>query len=480
MRYTLDIAMKILLINTNRYTSPFPVIPLGACMIAEAAEKAGHSVRFLDFMFQSSPLTALQQALKADRFDVVGLSLRNIDNNDMYNPIFFLEDVPSLVKSVRNHSDADIVIGGAAVGVMPEEILRFSGADYAAPGDGELLLPEILSGIEKGERTCPGAGSITDDVYRYHDRRPAGSTLCTVPDFRRWIDLRSYQSRFATVPLQTKIGCRFKCVYCTYRKIEGEDYRLCPPQHVAEQVMRLSSEGLNEIEFVDNVFNAPYEHALEICSLLKNGRRSTRLISLELNPHLIDDALLNAMEQAGFAGMGITAESASENVLHKLRKPFDAGDVLKAASTVRKHNIPCVWIFLLGGPGETVESVEQTLSFAERQIRPADAVFFNVGVRIYPGTELETIAREQGILNVSPAEMLRPVFYLSPNLDPGWLSARMRSFMQTHMNVINSASLGVPFLPYIQRIAYRLGVKAPLWRHTSVIRRILKYSGIYS
>jgi radical SAM superfamily enzyme YgiQ (UPF0313 family) len=474
--------MKVLIVNTNRHSRPFPVMPLGACMVAEAVEQAGHDAVVLDLMFEANPQRALRRELIAGRYDIIALSIRNIDNNDMRSPVFFLKDIPDMVNAIRELSSAKIIIGGAALGVMAEEILRFTGADYAVAGDGEYVMPEFLRRLSQGDGAAsPGVAHISGGVFLINGNAPSGQPgRCAVPDFSRWIDVRAYLSRMATVPVQTKLGCSFKCVYCTYRKIEGEDYRLCPPECVAEAVKSLCLRGFRDIEFVDNVFNSPYEHAMEICGLLEKSGHSARLQSLELNPAFVDDALIAAMERAGFVGVGITAESASDRVLQKLRKSFTAQDVGSAAEVIRRHKLPCIWIFLLGGPGETEETIEETFSFAEKAIRRKDAVFFNIGVRIYPGTELETIARREGVLTASPGEMLAPVFYLPPGLDQERLFYRTTEFIRTHMNVIDSTSLELPFLPDLHKLAQRLGMKPPLWRHTAAIRRLLKYTGVYS
>ena len=451
-------------------------------MVAEALDYAGHRVSLLDFMFESDPTAALRRNLADKRFDVVGLSVRNIDNNDMRSPRFFLEGLPDIVCDIRKLSGAKIVVGGAAIGVMPEEILRFSGADYAVLGDGEKVMPELLSRMESGTPAAtPGVAVISNGVFCSSpkpDTASAGS--CTLPDFSRWINVRSYLANMSTVPVQTKLGCRYKCIYCTYRKIEGESYRLCSPEFVVETVHKLAAKGLRNIEFVDNVFNSPYEHAMEICRLLKVKKHGARLQSLELNPTFVDDALISAMEGAGFVGVGITAESASDNVLRRLRKSFTMQDVRNAASVIKRHKLPCIWIFLLGGPGESRQTVEETFAFAERFVRPKDAVFFNIGVRVYPGTELESIAQEQGLMNLTPDEMLRPVFYVSPEVEPEWLSEHAADFLRTHMNSIDSTSLGLPFLPSLHKIGHRMGMKPPLWKHTPAIRRLLQYAGIYT
>jgi hypothetical protein len=132
----------------------------------------------------------------------------------------------------------------------------------------------------------------------------------------------------------------------------------------------------------------------------------------------------------------------------------------------------------LGGPGETRDTVRETLRFAETAARPHDVVFFNIGIRIYPGTELETIARSQGILTASPDQMLRPVFYIVPNVDAAWIMDEVRRSMSTHMNFINTDSIGLSILPRVHRVAHLLGVRPPLWKHTRFIRRSLRMIGM--
>ena len=133
---------------------------------------------------------------------------------------------------------------------------------------------------------------------------------------------------------------------------------------------------------------------------------------------------------------------------------------------------------MLGAPGETEETVRETLHFAEHSIRPQDVAFFNVGVRIYPGTELDRIAREEGVLTLPSHNMLKPVFYLSPKLDLEWLLNELNEAVSAHMNFIGPDSLKNPFLPLIQRFGYRLNIKPHLWRYTRYIRRGLRLLGV--
>ena len=473
--------MKILIISMNRNTLPMPVMPIGACIVAHAAETSGHTVFFLDLMFTKDPLAGIESALTHRKPDVVAISVRNIDNNDMLGTVFFLNDLQSIVNTIRTRTSAPIILGGAALGVMPEQMLRLVPVTCAVVGDGEMVFPQLLDRISRNEHfsDLPSVAYIENGVfYRNSPTVAVFSATCPKIDYHRWLNIPAYLSQMASVPIQTKTGCQFQCVYCTYPKIEGSSCRLKTPDSIADVVLRLSASGLKDIEFVDSVFNAPLEHAMEVCEALARVKHKARLQCLELNPHDFDDALVTAMERAGFVGMGITLESASDPVLRGLRKGFTSREVHHAAEVVRRHRIPCAWIFMLGGPGETRDTVQETLQFAGKYIRSMDVAFFNTGIRIYPGTELESIARTEGVLSRPAEEMLAPVFYVSPELDAGWLDQELKNAMKSHMNFINMASMGHSLLPGIHRVSHKLGLRPPLWRHTGIIRRGLRLAGM--
>jgi radical SAM superfamily enzyme YgiQ (UPF0313 family) len=474
--------MNVLIIATNRNKLPVAVMPFGACLVADAAEKAGHSVQLVDLMFARDPVRELEKALRARPTDVVGFSVRNIDNNDMRHPVLFFEELSPLLRTVRALAPGTpVILGGAALGVMPEEFLRYTGADYAVPGYGRSVFPQVLAALagKRNAKAVPGVAWLENGRYtesaRHDDKY---SAECFVPDFTRWLDTAAYASRLSAAPLQTKQGCPFNCVYCTYNMSEGRDYRLFSPGSVVHAVKKSVDRGLREIEIVDNVFNSPYEHAMAVCKELAHARTGARLQTVELNPQFVDDHLLDAMELAGFTGVGITAESAADRVLKGLGKSYTSQEVKRAALAVSRHRLPAIWMFMLGGPGETQETVVQTLRFAADYIRPKDTAFFNVGVRIYPGTKLEQIARKQGVLMLPRSEMFRPVNYVSPSVGGEWIVESVQAAMEKHYNFINSDSLSLKFLPGMYRVGSLLGFTPPLWRHISSLRRGFRFLGV--
>jgi radical SAM superfamily enzyme YgiQ (UPF0313 family) len=473
--------LKVLLVSTNQHRQPMPVIPYGACLVAQAIEAAGHEVHFLDLMFQAEPVKILCDSLSKIKPEIVGLSIRNIDNNDMLFPKGFIQELQPLMDSIRRQSSARVILGGAALSILPVHILRATGADFAVTGDGDLVFPEFLAALAEGRNPShiPGVMSLAESGTGHTSARSFIKNRALAPDFRKWIDLKAYASRFSPVPVKTQWGCPFECVYCTYPITEGRDYRLAQVNHVVESIKALADSGVTDIEFVDNVFNSPYDHAMAICHALAAARLGSkvRFHTVELNPAFLDDALLCAMEAAGFRGIGITAESAVDKVLEGLGKNYRARDVEMAAHHINRHSIPCFWVFLLGGPGESRHTVLDTLEFARKEIRPSDPVFFTVGLRIYPGTPLEALARKEGSLTRAAEEMLEPVFYLSPHLDLAWLNTTLDRVASRHFNFITPSDFAQPVLDQVFRLAYWAGLKPPIWKHTRLIRRGLQLLG---
>ncbi len=472
--------MRVLIISTNRNIYPEPVMPAGACAVAEAAQRYGHDVKLLDLMFERDPARAVRRTVKRYRPEATGVSIRNIDNNDISRPAAFYKELKAVTGAIRETSGAPLIIGGAALSVMPRELLAETGADLAILADGERTFPAALEAIATGKRPFALKGTARMENGLFVSVPAMLRPSVTIPPaYERWLDTRRYLQMLSTAPVLTKIGCHFKCVYCTYRKLDGErPYELMGPAEAAGHVERLSRTGFRDIEFVDNVFNSPPGHAISICAEVIKRKIKARLHTIEINPLFVSRELVRAMEKAGFAGVGITAESASDKVLSALEKGFGAEHVIKAAQVLRKSSLPCLWIFMLGGPGETNETAAETIRFAKKNLKPQDAAFFNVGVRIYPGTGIEKIARAEGLLSITPGEMLSPVFYLSPHIHFERLFRQLEEEIAQNMNFIDIRSMQSNRLPWIRRAFALLGARPPLWRHTAIIRRWLSALGI--
>ncbi|RMG85925.1 MAG: radical SAM protein [Candidatus Dadabacteria bacterium] len=454
------------MVAANRCRDPEPVVPLGAALAAEAAESAGWDADLLDLGFAARPVVSLGRYLDRTKPDLVALSVRNLDNNDALVPRSYAPEVRSLVAVCRDRG-VPVVLGGPGVSILPGPLLEFSGADWALPGEAEAVFPGFLHRLQDADP--PPRGVI------FAARRHVATS--GVPDLSRWLDLRPYIARMAPGPLQSKRGCPFGCVYCTYPAIEGARYRLRAPEAVAEDAGRLFRKGFRAVELVDSVFNAPRDHAVGVCEALAAGHRQGILVTHDLSPLGLDEALAEAMEAAGFRAVGITAESASGEVLGALGKPFGPEDVARTARVLRSRAMAVLWVMLFGGPGETPETVRESLAFLRSVMRPNDAAWIGVGIRVYPGTPLAELAADEGGLFGDPASVDQPAFYVSPRTPLGWLAQTVGEAARSDPRILWSGVRGRSLQAPLRRIGGWLGAPGPLWRVAPRIRRLLFAAG---
>jgi radical SAM superfamily enzyme YgiQ (UPF0313 family) len=375
---------------------------------------------------------------------------------------------------------ATFIAGGAAFGVAPEALFRDFGVDYAVAGDGERASVSIVDAIANGKEIGSIAGLVRSEGNLVHFTPPGDDAeldSLPSPSLHKWIDLKRYERHGATIPIQTKRGCVYKCIYCTYTNVEGWGYRRRSPELVVDEIEELKREaGVTHFDFVDSTFNSPPGHALEVCEEITRRELGVHLDTTNFTPAAASTELLAAMRRAGFRTLGITAESASDAILEKLEKGFSAAKVREVAERVEKSGIRTLWIFLVGGPGETRKTVEETLAFAKWRLERGDAVYMTVGLRIYPGTTLHRIAINEG--RVAPTEsLLDPTFYFSDQLDFEVTVNRLRAFAANHPRFMFSADSRSMILPYLTRAASFLRLPRPHWQYMGLFQRISRSAG---
>jgi hypothetical protein len=269
----------------------------------------------------------------------------------------------------------------------------------------------------------------------------------------------------------------YKCVYCTYRNVEGWGYRTRDPELVADEIQELKLDAdVHHFDFVDSTFNSPPGHAIQVCEAITRRKLGVQLDTTNFTPATASSELLGAMKTAGFRSLGITAESASDPVLERLQKGFDAAKVREVAERVEKFGIRTLWIFLVGGPGETVDTVEETLAFAAWRLQRGDAVYLTVGLRIYPGTTLHRIAIAEGVVPAG-STLLDPTFYFSSGVQFDATVARLKRFAADHPRFMFSADSRSVVLPYLTRAASILRLPRPHWQYMGLFQRVARAIG---
>ena len=469
-------AARVLLISANRERQPYPVVPNGLACVASALDSAGHDVRFLDLCFERNPVAATRRAVKEFDPQISGVSVRNIDNSDAIALRHYVPEAKAIFTALREAApSARVIAGGAAFGVAPEALFSDLGVDYAVAGDGERASVALVDALARGDEVAPIAGVVRQVDDRVHFAPPGEDAALgelPSPSLHRWIDLKRYERHGATIPIQTKRGCVYKCVYCTYRNVEGWGYRTREPELVADEIAELKHKaGVSTFDFVDSTFNSPPGHALEVCEAIIRRKLNVHLDTTNFTPAAASTELLESMSRAGFRTLGITAESASDVVLEKLQKGFTASKARETAERVERAGIRALWIFLVGGPGETRQTLEETLSFAQWRLERGDAVYMTVGLRIYPGTTLQRIAISEATISHDDT-LLDPTFYFSPALSFDDAVTRIRQFAAKYPRFMFSADSRSKILPWLTRAASIMHLPKPHWQYMGIFQSL--------
>lgn len=386
---------KVLLINSNRFKHPWPVIPFGLCCIATVLETNGnHNVHFLDLCFSLNCEEDIRKAVQNFMPDVIGITVRNIDDTGGFNVHFLLDDVKKdVIDYCKKEFSGPIVIGGPSVGISGREMLDFFDLEYAVRGDGEAVMLEFVNRIENRQPLEGLKGLIIRrEKAIVQDKEPfrvQDLDSLPFPKPQRYLNLSHYRRFGSPIQIQTKRGCTLKCSYCTYNKIEGKQYRLIDPKRVANEIEILVKEtGINHVEFADSIFNVPLFHTKEVLSEVIKKNLDLKLHTMGLSPAAVDEELLDLMKRAGFNEVDIGAESMCDEVLESLAKNFKRADVLNTANLLKKKKIPATWFIMLGAPAETRETVLETLNTIGNVASKWDLVFISTGVRIYNDSPL--------------------------------------------------------------------------------------------
>ncbi len=407
--------MKVLLISANTERVNMVTMPLGLALVCAATRRAGHDVRWLDLLAQSDPAGAVRNEIRHFPPDVIGISVRNIDDQCMAEPRFLLEPVRTLVAECRGLTSSPIVVGGAGYSIFPREALAFLG--FGVVGDGEATFPALLDALARRE-AVPDLPGLHACGHAPSTRRANCADLDSVPIWDTALEATTNADIW--VPVQSRRGCPNDCWYCSTASIQGRLIRRRSPQQVVELVGQLASRGIRRVYFVDNSFNIPEPHALELCDGLAslNSGVTWRCI---IYPERVPERLVGAMAAAGCSEVSLGFESGCERMLREMNKRFTPDDVRRTSTLLARHGIRRMGFLLLGGPGETRESVEESLAFARSLA--LDDLRVTVGIRIYPGTPLARRAVDEGVI-ASEDALLRPRFYLAPELQ-GWIHERV-------------------------------------------------------
>ncbi len=426
--------MKVLFIYAITEQINIPVLPLGMALVARAAEDAGHQVSQISLKVESAALKSLAARIEKDRPDIIGISVRNIDDQVSLQPRFLLPPLKHVIATCRQTTASKIVLGGAGYSMFPKHVLDYLGADMGIRGEGEQSFVMLLDKMEKGEdlSMIPGLYHATGTIANFPRVNSELDRFLFPEPHRHLISLVPPADEIIWLPFQTRRGCPLGCSYCSTASIEGKTTRKRSAGSIIDALINYASAGFDHFFFVDNTFNLPQGYAMDLCNrMIAAGLQiSWRCI---LYPGQVGADLVEKMAQSGCVEASLGMESGSDAILKKMNKRYRTEDVRRASDLLKTNGIRRMGFLLLGGPGETRQTVTESLEFADSL--GLEMVKVTIGIRIYPDTELARHAVRTG--NISADDnLLSPRFFIENDME-AWLRRFVTDWMNDRPNWIH-------------------------------------------
>jgi anaerobic magnesium-protoporphyrin IX monomethyl ester cyclase len=384
---------KVLLINPPQKTR-YPQPPLGLASVAAVLEGSGHTVKILDMPALRLSGTSVFEIIRQEKPDVVGISAMTPTINAALN----------VAKKVKEANKSILVaLGGPHATILPEETLKNSAfVDAIICGEGERTFLDLVN-LPRDNQT--GMDQILGLTYRKENIVKSNPSAPLIPDLDilpfpafHLLPLDKYRMhppfgrRKPIMPIITSRGCPYRCVFCS-KSVFGKKYRVNSPNYVVSEIKFLIERfGVREIKFYDDSFTLNRQRVLEICRQFKEHKIDVQW-TCETRVNLVDRDLLAIMKDAGCYMIEYGVESGVQDILNALKKDVTLDQVYNAFKLTHNAGIETVAYFMLGSPGESVRTIEETIAFSKK-LDP-DFAQFSIATP-FPGTELYKLALQDG------------------------------------------------------------------------------------
>ena len=385
-------------------------VPLGLAYLASVLRNAGHEVEVLDINAMRYTKEQAENKIKASQCDLIGTG----------GLITVAKYLKWLIETIKKHKpEIKVVVGGGVATSIPKLILENTLADIACIGEGEVTILEITKAIEKNS-------SLSDVAGIYYKDENSGQIIKTAPrqaianldsiplpaydlfpmdiyvnnpvgyiNKNKWANgAAKDQSIPKSMNINVTRGCPYRCIYC-YHDFVGAGYRHHSPEYVLNEMRFLNQHyGVTYFVWADDESMIKKRFIYQFCDLMKKEKPGFEF-SISGRVNLVDRDILESLKEAGCNMVGYGIESGSQKMLDLMKKNATVEQSKNAIILTREVFGDISPTFVLGLPGETAETVQETIDFCKDVNLVPEAIFFATA---YPGTELYDLALKKGLI----------------------------------------------------------------------------------
>lgn len=417
--------------------------PLGLLWIASFVEREGFSVDVMDYQIGAPDIEDYITLEKPKAVGIGGTSHTRFGAFEM----------------ARRVKGADpritVIYGGPHATFTAQDTLsNIPEIDIIVRGEGEATVLELVGAYVHGDgdrdRVDIRGISYRDEDGRIVDNpdRPRIIDLDSIPiPARDKVDMSRYSMKmdYLNVPgtsIMTSRGCPVNCSFCSASAMFGRNLTLRSAPGVLDEVEDLLNGGCRGIKFFDSTLTLRKDHARSICEEFKKRGLADVPWECEVRVNTVTRELLYEMREAGCYMIDFGVESASPRVLKDMGKGITVEQVEMTLEWAREAGLKTKVFFTYGHINETLSDALVTFDFIKEHRDKIDQTGGGVGIKIYPGTQVERFALENNLL---PADFSWSAPYSDPETDFFW--------GHTHIPMLVQPCMG---LDDLRRLRYRL------------------------
>ena len=382
--------MRVLLINPYYPLSETPSPPLGLAYLASALTETGVEVRILDLVVFPYNRSMLQNLIEDFNPQVAGITAVTMTLN---NAIGVIEDIKRLDPEILT------IMGGPHVTFCARETLNTCPQlDIIVLGEGERTIVELVR-TANGGRAWAGVKGIAyrkDAEICITEKREPIEKLddLPVPD-RHLLPLGRYRALGMPISLTTSRGCPYKCIFCVGRKMVGARVRYRSAAKIVDEMEYLNSLNFHQINIADDLFTANKNHCTAVCDEIIKRKLQLKWTSFA-RVDTVSEAVLAKMKAAGCSAVSFGIESANPQILKTIKKGITLKQVEDAVKMCQRAELMPFASFILGLPGETPDTIQETMKFGNRLKQLGLSFGFHL-LAPFPGTEVRDNSERYGI-----------------------------------------------------------------------------------
>lgn len=389
--------MQVLMINPTIRENDNPAFPLGLGYLASVLLKAGHSVEVIDAAAHRLNKHEVLKEIKKRKFDVLAVG----GLITLFNYLKWLTD------EVRKiNSNVKIISGGSAVSSIPKLFIKKTGVDVGLLYESEITVLDVMNSFYNGTplENIPGIAfrnsngeiivtPLRERIKDLDDIPFPAYHLFPMEIYLKYpleLGLKNHSKGRKWIRMIATRGCPWKCTFC-HRNF-GNTFRTRSPENIiAEMEMLYTKYGITFFNFMDETLTVNRNHTMELCNKLIEKKYDFKWACLT-RADLVSKELLQKMKQAGCVYVNFGLESGSQKMLDSVDKKIKVETMEQAVKWVQESDIEVAHSFMIGIPGETKETVQETIDFCRRlSLHPT---FFICTP--YPGTILWDKLKQDG------------------------------------------------------------------------------------